>query len=50
MKTKCVKKVYSSPLLVIHGDLRKITRKGGRDFTDVPEGTPVDDDITNVAS
>ena len=43
------KKKYKSPELVVHGDLRKITRRGGGDRTDVPEGTVVTDiaDITS---
>ena len=35
------RKKYKSPELVVHGDLRKITRKGGGNRTDVPEGTVV---------
>ena len=35
------RKKYESPDLVVHGDLKKITRNGGGDRTDVPEGTVV---------
>ena len=35
------RKKYACPELVVHGDLRKITRRGGGNHTDVPEGTVV---------
>ena len=35
------KKRYKTPELIVHGDLRKITRQGGGSHTDVPEGTVV---------
>jgi len=44
------KKCYASPRLVSHGDVDKITEQGGHSVTDVPQGTPVDGDITNVAT
>ena len=40
------RKKYQSPELVVHGDLRKITRRSVGNRTDVPEGTvvvPIDD-------
>ena len=44
------KKRYASPRLVSHGDVDKITQQGGHSFTDVPQGTPVNGDISNVAT
>ena len=44
------KKRYSKPQLIRHGDVEEITRSGGFDFVDVPMGTPVDGDISNVVS
>ena len=40
------KKKYEKPELMVHGDLRKITKSGGGYQTDVPIGTTVDDDTT----
>ena len=40
------KKDYEKPELKVHGDLREITKSGGGNRTDVPLGTPVDDDDT----
>lgn len=44
------KKPYVSPRLVDQGNIDDLTRRGGSSVTDVPIGTPVDDDISNVAS
>ena len=33
------KKRYKAPELIVHGGLKKITRRGGGDRIDVPEGT-----------
>ena len=44
------RKVYARPRLINHGDVNEITRQGGHSRTDVPQGTPTDGDITNVAS
>ena len=44
------KKGYIAPQLVRHGDVDEITKKGGADFVDMPIGTPVDGDISNVVS
>jgi len=45
------KKPYIAPQLTIHGDVEKITQKGGSSRTDVPAGTPVGPDgISSVAS
>ena len=35
------KKRYKTPELVVHGDLTRITKRGGGDRIDVPEGTVV---------
>lgn len=40
------KKAYEKPELMVHGDLREITKSGGGNKTDVPIGTTVDDDAT----
>ena len=40
------KKTYRAPELVVHGDLRKITKRGGGDRIDLPEGTVVAPDAT----
>ena len=47
---KSDKKCYNRPRMDRHGYVDEVTRKGGMDVTDVPQGTPVDGDITNVAS
>ena len=45
------KKRYTKPQLIVHGDLEKITRLGGRSQTDVPEGTPVvNNNISSITS
>ncbi len=44
------KKRYTSPRLVSRGDIDDLTRRGGSSVTDVPIGTTLNDDITNVAS
>ena len=33
------KKKYSEPVLVVHGDVKKLTQQNGTSFTDVPQGT-----------
>jgi len=38
------KKTYTTPMLVVHGDVQTVTQKGGGKFTDVPQGTPVTND------
>ena len=40
------KKSYKAPELLVHGDLRKITKRGGGNRIDVPEGTVVAVDAT----
>jgi len=40
------KKTYTTPQLVVHGEVETITRKGGGTLTDVPQGTPVTDNVT----
>ena len=50
IKVQSSKKKYSVPELTCHGDIDEVTQKGGSTVTDVPEGTPVDGDIGNVAS
>ena len=40
------KKKYEKPELMVHGDLREITKSGGGNQTDVPLGTVLDDDAT----
>lgn len=37
------KKRYETPKLVVHGDLRKITRRGGVGSNDVPIGEDLAD-------
>ena len=49
-KRKRNKKGYSSPELTKSGNIDEVTQKGGSTTTDVPQGTPVDGDISNVAS
>ena len=48
--TRRAKRAYIAPRLTNHGDIDEVTQKGGSTTTDVPQGTPVDGDITNVAS
>ena len=50
IKDQSSKKRYSAPELTCHGDIDEVTQKGGETTTDVPIGTPVDGDISNVAS
>ena len=40
------RKRYRAPELVVHGDLTKITKRGGGDRIDLPEGTVVAPDAT----
>ena len=47
---RSTKMSYSKPQLNRHGDVDEITKKSGFDFVDMPIGTPVDGDVTNVAS
>lgn len=35
------KKIYTTPLLTIHGKVEEITKSGGGGFVDVPWGTPI---------
>ena len=45
------KKHYSTPQLIVHGDVKRITQQGGYSSTDVPWGTPVGPGgITSVAT
>jgi hypothetical protein len=48
MEHETEKKQYNSPRVTVHGRVEEITRSGGGTATDVPDGTPVDDDINNV--
>lgn len=50
IKDRSSKKKYNAPELTSHGDIDEVTQKGGETTTDVPIGTPVDGDISNVAS
>ena len=50
IKDQSKKKRYSAPKLVLHGDVDELTKRGGSSMTDMPIGTPIDDDISNVAS
>lgn len=44
------KKNYSAPQLTQHGLFSSLTLQGGSQSVDAPIGTPVNNDITNVAS
>ena len=44
------KKQYETPKLVVHGDLRKITRRGGVGSHDVPVGEDLADTRIVIAS
>ena len=41
-----MKKRYRGPELIVHGNLTKITKRGGGDGIDVPKGTVVAPDAT----
>ncbi len=34
------KKIYTTPELIVHGDVENLTQQGGSEATDVPQGTP----------
>ena len=42
------KKDYEKPELKVHGDLRDITKSGGGDQIDVPQGTPININDTTI--
>lgn len=44
------KKPYTAPQLTVYGKVEELTQQGGYETIDVPQGTPVNNDITNVAS
>ena len=45
------KKRYTTPKLIVHGDVESITQQGGHSATDVPFGTPVvNGNVASVAS
>ena len=46
IKEQPSKKQYGAPTLKCLGDIVELTQKAGQDRTDVPQGTPVDGDIS----
>ena len=45
--TDSIKKQYTAPQLVCHGDVDEITQTAGFAFIDVPIGTPADGDVAS---
>lgn len=44
------KKPYTTPQLIVHGRVEELTQQGGASSVDMPIGTPVNGNISNVAS